>query len=240
MRIHKCYIYISFCIIFYCSSLIFAEEQNSQIRSGNTSIQEPKTNATFELVDKWKATLFSCPIIHKVPGINGEKVTIKNLLYYVEFSYADSKEIRYIWQCELPESENSPDSTPRNFTFGTTDNNNFSLAFFIGFNIYFFELNPNNEISLYQENDKVAEDIKSPTMRIIEHDPNNVISLSKIFTKEIVGSFIGRSISIDSVFSNENYAVFNLTIKDQRFILRYSVVDGEPVYSVYKTNEVTK
>jgi hypothetical protein len=223
-----------------CSIITYGEGNNNQIQLDKSSNQEVKAIVTFESINEWKATLSSTPLFHKVPGINGKEAILKNIVYYVEYLSQDSNEVRRIWQCEFSILEESPDANPHNFIFGTTDSNNFCIAFLRGPDLNYFILEPNSKLIPYTEESKSALDKNSPTALIIDRNPNNVISLYQISFNKIFPSYSPNTIFIDSVCSYENYAIFNLTIKGQKFILHYTIIDGKPVYSVYKISDSEK
>ena len=235
----KKYRYIIICIyIMFCSPFGFAEQQNTQ--SESATIQEPKVIATFELINKWKATLFVSSIIHKVTGLNNEEIPFQYIIYYVEISPVDTTVTRRIWQCEFSSNNVSPSTLAYNFLLGPMNNGKLCISFLQGNNINYFILDPNSNFKPYNEETKALYDMNSPDSHIINRDPNNVISLYPLSSKNIFPSYSPNNMFLNSVCGYENYSVFNLTIKKQKFILRYSIVDGKPVYSVYKVTDLEK
>lgn len=245
----KIYIFIIRIIIFTLISLcqISVGEQNNQLQSESSTIQEPKIISTFESINKWKATLFLQPITHKwTKRTDGTEVKEEHYLCYVGISPADSNEIYPVWQFIFANIPASVKFLPDKFVFGPADNNKLCLAFKYPYpttSLCIFNLDPNSkEIQLYKETDEAfnGNDIKSPNMHIQDQDPNNFIPLSKFLGPNQLKDVAPVSVTINSICSYDNCAVFNLSGANRNFILRYSVVDGKPVYSVYKLNDLTK
>jgi hypothetical protein len=222
--------------LIYNLSILCGEENNTQMQSANSTNLDTKAIATFESVNEWKVTLYSKPVTHIMKRQDGTEAQLKCLLFYVETTIADTSVTRRIWQYEHTIMENAPDWNPRNLIFGPTDDNKLCLAFVLTGSLRFFKIDPNSTISQYKE-DSIMLD---RTLYKIENDPNTIILLDPIESKRVIPSYSPNTIFIDSVYGYENYALFNLTIKGQKFILRYSIIDGKPVYSVYKLTDLSK
>ena len=232
-----------FCVVIFIiigSNTAIAGDHSSKMDLNESAILQKKEIATFESHDKWKATLYSSLWNVKGPVVGGKETMLKNIIYYIEILPKDSNEVQRIWQCQYPFMERNPSFTPYDFSFGPMTNDKFCIAFLEGSKLNYFILDPNSRVIPYNESSKPALEKNSPTASILNRDPNNVISLSHLFSKKIFPSYSPNNMFLNSVFGYENYSVFDLTIKKQKFILRYSIVDGEPVYSVYKVTDLEK
>lgn len=237
--------YYKICIsIFFiiCSFPVLAVQHSSQLQSNKSSIKEPKVITTFELVNKWKATLFLRPITHKwTKRTDGTEVEEEHSLCYVGISPSDSNEIYPVWQCIFANIPASVKFLPDKFVFGPADDNKLCLAFKYPYpttSLCIFVLDPDSkEIKLYRETEEAFNDIKSPNRHLQDEDPNNIIPLSKVIRLIQLKNVAPVSVTINSVCSYGNSTVFNLSGANRNFILRYSIVDDKPIYSVYKINE---
>jgi hypothetical protein len=243
MKRYKIFVYLSVCIVFCCLSRVFAKEQNAQIRSGDTSIQKPKVIATFESINKWKATVFLQPLIQKIKRTDGTEVEQVHTLCYVGVLPKDSNTIHPVWQCVFGNVPGLGNLLPDKFVLGPAEGNKLCLAFMYRIptgSFCLFVLDPNNEVNLYKEIDDASKDKKSPNAHLDNQDPNNVIPLSNIL-KQYKNSDVGLGIqTINSVCYYANSAVFYLSGLERNFVLHYAIIDGKPIYSVYKLNDLTK
>ena len=253
MKLRKYIFCIVICIVF-SSSIIIAAENSSKTSLSESSKLQQKVIATFELVNKWKVTLFSRPIKYLIKRSDGTEGQYDYTLCYVGVSPADSNTVRIIWQFVFV---NPPSSgvhfLPDKFVFGPADKNKFCLAFKYPYptsSLCFFVLNPNGEeVHLYDDINKMINDKNSPNAHVENQDPNNFIQLSKIHFQNEFRNIGPELLTINSVCCYGNSAVFSLSSTENifklskakgNFILRYSIVDENAAYNVYKITDLEK
>jgi hypothetical protein len=238
MKLYKCIICIGISMI-YSLGILYGEENNNKMQSAKSSTQDIKAIATFESHNKWKVSLYSKPVTRVMKRNDGTDAQLRSLVFYVETTTADTSATRRIWQNEYGIMENAPDWNPRNFIFGPADDNKLCLAFVLTGSLRFFKIDPNNTTDRpYEERDISELFNKLDEWEKTENDPNTIIPIDPIESKRIIPSYSPNTIFINSVCGYGNCSLFNLTIKGQKFILRYSIIDGKPVYSVYKLTEL--
>jgi hypothetical protein len=225
-------------ITMFCSS-IFAEEVSTQNKSIDSNKPNDEVITSFELVNKWKATLFSRTLKKINERVDGTHI---DMLYYVEVKLTDSNTIHKVWECLFPEIPGLGQIRPYEFVFGPAEDDKFCLSFVMYHpvnSLCYFVLDPNKEIDI---DDYKTADENSTIMRLINHDPNITIPLSNIFGLYKNSEVLVRIEKMNSVCFDENTAIFNFSSVENEFIFRYSIVNNKPIYSAYKINgiEVTQ
>ncbi|MBN2590007.1 MAG: hypothetical protein JXA96_09100 [Sedimentisphaerales bacterium] len=227
-----------FCVNIICCSVVFAEEVNTQNETVDSNTTQDTVITTFELVNEWKATLFSRPLKRINEHIDGTKDELLDILYYVEVKPADSNTIHIVWECLFPEIPGLGKLRPYEFVYGPAEDDKLCLSFLMYFPVHslcYFVLDPNDEIEI--EDDKTTDD-NSTIMHLINHDPNMTIPLSKIFGLYINTEFFSKIEKMNSVSFYDNTAIFNFSSLKNNYILSYSIVGDKPVYSAYIRNKI--